>query len=50
MRDWLILSIAADVDLTHRETFAELDEADLRREVARGGLAQEIDIQIDCDR
>ena len=49
MRDGLVLSITSDIDLTHRKALADLQEPRLRREVACGGLAQKIYVQINCD-
>src|SRR5882757_8230817 len=49
MRHRLILAIGKDHDLPDRQPPAELQEPAFRDQVARGGLAQKVDVEVGRD-
>jgi hypothetical protein len=48
--DRLGVAVRADADLPGRKPLAKLEQPRLGHEVARGGLAQEVDVEIDGHR
>ena len=45
--DGRLFAVAAKGDLADRESFADLEETRLGRQIAPPGLAQEIDVEVD---